>query len=234
MDEIVRATLRQAAGILLSLTPLFAFWFLTLGGSLLWLELGLVVGTALTIILGLLRLTEGTLLWATVAFFGVGLVAVFALKNLWIIERLGVFPPALFFTAIMISMILNRPFIEEYARRGLTAEQRASVSFVRTCFVLSSFWAAILLIMTLVSVTELSFPGPGHLAYVFIQLTNVGAALAIQAGYVVRVRRRRITAERTAVPLLRPGRDPAQSVPGREGTDPQTRRGTKQMAPPCP
>ena len=49
-------------------------------------------------------------------------MAVFGLQNLWIIEHLGVFPSSIFFVAIMISMILDRPFIQEYAREGLTPE----------------------------------------------------------------------------------------------------------------
>lgn len=158
----------------------------------------------MTVPLAVFHLVRGTLLWATAVFFGFALVAVFSLKNVWILEHLGVFPTTFFFIAIMLSMILDRPFIEEYAREGLTAEQRASVSYVRSCYVLSSFWAAVLLIMALLSVAELSYPGPGQLSYVFLQLALVGSALAIQGVYVVRIKRRRIAAESATGPSSHP------------------------------
>ena len=205
MDAVVRASLKQTGGVFLSIVPLFAFWFIAMGNSLTLLAIGLFVGTALTVILAILRLARGTLLWATAIFFGFALVAVFGLQNLWIIEHLGVFPSSIFFVAIMISMILDRPFIQEHAREGLTPEQQASASFARSCFVLSSFWAAVLLIMALVSVAELFYPGPGQLTYVFLQLGIVGAALGSQANYVVHIKRRRIAEERAAADLTRLG-----------------------------
>ena len=203
MDAVVRASLRQTAGIFLSIAPLFAFWFIAMGGSMTLLVVGLLVGTAVMVILAIFRLAHGTLLWAMAIFFGFALVAVSGFQNLWIIEHLGVFPSSIFFVAIMISMILDRPFVQEHARAGLTPEQQASASFARSCFVLSSFWAAVLLIMALVSVVQLSYPGPGQLAYVFLQLGIVGAALGTQANYVVHIKRRRVAEERAAADLTR-------------------------------
>jgi hypothetical protein len=193
MDAIVRGSLNQALKILLSLAPLFAFWFIALGNSLLLLDIGLIVGTVLLVILAMARLTRGTLLWATALFFGPALVLVVGLNNVWVIAHLGIFPTSILFVAVLLSMVLGRPFIQEYAGGEVPEEVQASAGFVRTCFVLTSFWAAILLLMALVSALQLYYRAPDPLFYVFVQLAILVAALAYQADYLVQVRRRRLS-----------------------------------------
>src|SRR5487761_25642 len=200
MDNIVRGSVLQALRILVSLIPLFAFWFIALGNSLIGLQIGILVGIGLTVVMAWVRLTRGTLLWATAAFFAVALVFVVGLNNVWMIEHLGVFPTSFLFVAVMLSMILDRPFIAEYAREEVSLEQQATTSFVRTCF-----WAAILLFMVLLSVVQLSYPAPGKLYYLFAQLGILLAALAYQANYIVHVRRQRVAIATASTNVAHPG-----------------------------
>jgi hypothetical protein len=195
IDDATRSSLKQAIKIVVSLAPLFAFWFIALGHSLMRLQIGIYTGIALLIVMAFARLTRGTMLWATAAFFVVALVFAAWLKNVWVIRHLGIFPSGILFVAVMFSMILDRPFVEEYARAGAPPEQRESVSFVRTCFVLTSFWAATLLVMALLSVVQMSYPGPGQLMYLTVQLGVLALALAYQVAYVVHVRRKRLATE---------------------------------------
>lgn len=205
IDDVTRSSLKQAIKIVVSLAPLFAFWFIALGHSLMRLQIGLYTGIALLIVMAFARLTRGTMLWATAAFFVVALVFAAWLKNVWVIRHLGIFPSGILFVAVMLSMILDRPFVEEYAREGVPPEQRESVSFVRTCFVLTSFWAATLLVMALLSVVQMSYPGPGQLIYLIVQLGVLALALTYQAAYIVHVRRKRLAMENVSGDVTRPG-----------------------------
>ena len=107
IDDVTRSSLKQAIKIVVSLAPLFAFWFIALGHSLMRLQIGLYTGIALLIVMAFARLTRGTMLWATAAFFVVALVFAAWLKNVWVIRHLGIFPSGILFVAVMLSMILD-------------------------------------------------------------------------------------------------------------------------------
>ena len=76
---------------------------------------------------------------------------------------------------------------------------------MRTCFVLTSFWAATLLVMALLSVVQMSYPGPGQLIYLIVQLGVLALALTYQAAYIVHVRRKRLAMENVSGDVTRPG-----------------------------
>ncbi|MGZ3303832.1 MAG: hypothetical protein ACXVA7_14365 [Isosphaeraceae bacterium] len=205
IDDVTLSSLKQTIKIVVSLAPLFAFWFIAMGHSLVRLQIGVYTGIALLIVMAWARLTRGTMLWATGTFFVVALVLAVWLKNVWVIRHLGIFPSAILFVAVMLSMILDRPFVEDYACEDAPPEQRESVSFVRTCFVLTSFWAAMLLIMALLSVVQMAYPGPGQLMYLIVQLAVLALALAYQAAYIVHVKHKRLASTKVSGPLSPPG-----------------------------
>ena len=128
IDDVTLSSLKQTIKIVVSLAPLFAFWFIALGHSLVRLQVGVYTGIALLIAMALARLTRGTMLWASAAFFVVALVFAAWLKNVWVIGHLGIFPSGILFVAVMLSMILDRPFVEAYARDDAPPQERESVS----------------------------------------------------------------------------------------------------------
>lgn len=194
IDDVTRSSLKQTLKIVVSLAPLFAFWFISLGHSLVRLQIGLCTGTVLLIVMAWARLTRGTMLWATGAFFAVALVLAAWMKNPWFIRHLGIFPSGILFLAVMLSMILDRPFVEAYARADAPAGESESVPFVRTCFVLTSFWAATLLVMALLGAVQIAYPGPGQLTYLIVQLAVLALALTYQTAYIVHVKHKQSAA----------------------------------------
>lgn len=192
IDDITRGSLRQTAGILLSFAPLLVFWFISFGHSLIRLQIGAYTGTALLIVLGLTRRSRGAILWAMAIFFAITVIFAAWLKNVWIIRHLGVLPGSLLFAVATLSMILDRPFVLDYARDGVSPALRDSVSFVRACFAMTSFWAAIFLLLALLNVAKMSYPAPGGVTYLVVQLGILVLALAYQVAYTVHVRRRRL------------------------------------------
>ena len=204
IDDVTRSSLKQTLKIVVSLAPIFAFWFIALGHSLVRLQIGLYTGTVLLIVMAWARLTRGTMLWATGTFFAIALVFAAWMKNAWFIRHIGIFPSGILFVAVMLSMILDRPFVEADARTGSPVPESESVSFVRTCFVLTSFWAATLLVMTLLGAIQLAYPGPGQLRYLIVQLGVLALALTYQTAYIVHAKHKR-PATVVSGPLTRPG-----------------------------
>lgn len=191
MDTIVRRSATQASLILVSLAPLFAFWFISLGGSWVQFEVAVLVGIGLLVGLAVARLARGTLLWASIVFFGIAAIFGVGLRDPWTLAHLGLFPTTIFLLAILGSMLVGRPFIAEYAREEVSPEEQESVGFLRRCYVLTSFWALVMLLMMGVGVLQMYHPGPGPLGYALIQLGIIGVALVGQTMFVVRIRRRR-------------------------------------------
>ena len=205
IDDVTLSSLKQTIKIVVSLAPLFAFWFISMGHSMVRLQIGVYTGIALLIVMALAGLTRGTMLWATAAFFAVALVFAVWLQNVWVIRHLGVLPSGILFVAVMLSMILDRPFVEAYARDGVPPQERESAAFARTCFALTSFWAATLLVMALLGVVQVVHPGPGQLTYLVIQLAVLALALAYQTAYIVHVKHRRSATAKVSGALTQPG-----------------------------
>lgn len=189
LDNAVRSSLRVTWSVIEGLIPLFAFSFISIGHSLTRLQIGIYVGTALLIILALTKISHGMLLWASAIFFAFAVISVAWLKNAWVIRHLGVFPTAIFFAATMLTMIMNRPFVDEYARRGASPEQRRTSTYMGRCFALTSFWAAVFAVLALLAVVNTSHPSLGTVAYQATQFGIIVVALAYQVAYVIHIRR---------------------------------------------
>ena len=174
--------------------PLLLFWFISFGHSLTRLQIGIYVGIAALAGMAVARLSRGVILWAMAVFFAFALVSCALLENRWSILHIGVFPGAILFAGAMLSMIAGHPFVQDYARDGVPAAQQESASFVRACFVLTSFWSAVFLVLALLNAVKISHPGPGGLVYLLIQLAVLVSALAFQAAYATHARRRRLAA----------------------------------------
>lgn len=192
VDDAAWSALKQTGKIFISFLPLFAFWFIALGHSLTRLQIGLYTGIALLVVMVLMKLTRGMILGAIIIFFGVALVFGVWMKNSWTIQHLGVLSGGILFVIAMLSMILGRPFVQDYAREGMTSEQQESIQFVRTCFMMTSFWASIFLIMALLNILKLYFPTHGELFYLIAQLGILMIGLVYTAVFTIHVKRRRV------------------------------------------
>jgi hypothetical protein len=191
MDDAIKISLKETGKILLSFLPLFAFWFISMGHTLIRLQVGIYTGIAILIVLVITRLARGMLVMAMAIYFAVALVGVL-FKNIWIIHYLGVLPGAILFVISMLSLILGKPFVQDYAREGVPPEQQESVQFVRVCFIMTSFWAIIFLAMSLLNVIKLNYPDRGELFYTIAQLAILVLGMAYTTTYMVHVKRKRL------------------------------------------
>lgn len=189
LDNAARSSLKVTLSVIEGLIPLFAFTFISIGHSMTRLLIAIYVGTVLLIVLALAKISRGMLLWASAVFFAYALIFVAWLRNPWAIRHLGVFPGGIFFAATMLTMILNRPFVDEYARASVSAAQRRTSAYMGHCFALTSFWAAVFAVLALLGVVKMAQPGMSMGVYLTTQFGILVLALAYQVAYVTHIRR---------------------------------------------
>lgn len=160
----------DAVKLLLAFSPWIAFWIISAGHSMLSLKIGICVATLLVIVMGLTRLHRGAILWAGVIFFPFALVSVAWLQDKWVIHHLGVLASGTLFVTTVVSILSGHPFTEDYAREHVPREMWDSPVFIRSCYVLTSFWGAIFLANTLVNLAKLYRPDSGELLFRAVEL----------------------------------------------------------------
>ena len=132
--------------ILLGFLPWILFGILA-GPPLTRLEAALAVAWAATLALGLQQLRQGFFLtWGSLLFFSLIFILVAFLKNLWIIEHLGLLAQATLAAIAWSSIIAGRPFTLQYARESVPEAYWKTPAFIHTGYVTSLVWGIIFLI----------------------------------------------------------------------------------------
>jgi hypothetical protein len=89
-----------------------------------------------------------------VAFFAFALVTVVLLKNMWVIQHLGILASGTLFTGTLLSITIGQPFTEDYAREHVPPELWDSPGFIRSSYTVTRAWGFIFLLNTLVNVAK--------------------------------------------------------------------------------
>lgn len=148
--------------LLLAFSPWIAFWIISGGHSMVRLQVGICVAAALVIVMGITKLHRGLILWAGVAFFAFALVSVVLLKNMWVIQHLGILASGTLFIGTLLSILIGQPFTEDYAREHVPPELWDSPGFIRSSYTVTSAWGFIFLINTLVNVAKPHYANLGE------------------------------------------------------------------------
>jgi hypothetical protein len=176
--------------LILAFAPWLAFWFIS-GPSLLRLHIALFVAAALVIIMAITKLHKGAILWAGYVFFSFALVTVVWLKNMWVIHHLGVLASGTLFLATQLSMLLGRPFTENYAKEHVPKELWNSSSFIRSCIVTTSAWSFVFLANTMINVVRLNYPNVSEWPFRASEYLIVAMGIVFTSVYSQHVRRKR-------------------------------------------
>lgn len=142
--------------LLVGFAPWIAFLVLSRGGTLFWLDAGLITAAALTVVMGVAGVHRGAILWAGAVFFGVALVAVVGFRSTWVIGHMGVLASGFLFLTAALSMALGRPFTEAYAREHAPQEAWGHPAFRRSCYLTTGVWTGIFLVNTLLNAVKLA------------------------------------------------------------------------------
>jgi hypothetical protein len=128
--------------LVFSFAPWIAFLIIA-KGTLLRLEIGLVVALALTILMAVLRLHRGTIMWVGLVFFGAATVAVLGFHNLWTMKHLGVLANGALAVGSWTTLLIGRPFSLDYARQNTDPALWNQPVFIRTNVRITAIWAAV-------------------------------------------------------------------------------------------
>ncbi len=182
--------MKQLISILLGFLPWIAFGVIS-GPSLWRLNAGIIVALALVPIMGYKQLAKGFILtWGSLLFFGVILVMVVLLKNLWVIDHLGILANGALAAIAWLSIFMGKPFVLQYARETAPPERQASPVFYSTCRTLSVVWGLIFLMGTGMSAGKTYGWWAGGLGYQAVSLGLLGLGLWLNHWYPLYVRSR--------------------------------------------
>ena len=111
------------------------------GPSLWQLNAAIIAALALVPLTGYKQLAKGFILtWGSLIFFGVLLVLVVLLRNLWVIDNLDILTKGAMAAIAWSSIFLGKPFVLQYARETVPPERQATPVFYRSCRTLSVIW----------------------------------------------------------------------------------------------
>lgn len=129
--------------LLLCFSPWIMFWIISSAGSMFWLKIGIVVAALMVLVMGVLRLHRGVILWAGAAFFAFALVSVVWLENMWVIRHMGLIAGAALLGSTLFTLLIGKPFTEDYAREHAPKEVWSTPAFKRACFISTGIWACV-------------------------------------------------------------------------------------------
>jgi hypothetical protein len=175
--------MKQLFSILLGFLPWIAFGVIA-GPSLWRLNAAIIVALALVPVMGYKQLAKGFILtWGSLLFFGVILVMVVLLRNLWVINNLDILSQGALAAIAWLSIFLGKPFVLDYARETVPPERQASPDFYRTCRTLAVIWGVVFLIATGMSVAKTYGWWAGGLGYQAVSLSLIGLGLWLNHWY---------------------------------------------------
>ena len=155
------------------------------------LQAGICVAAVLVIVMGITKLHRGLILWAGVVFFGFALVTVALLKNVWVIQHLGILASGTLFTGTFLSIVIGQPFTESYARDHVPRELWDSPSFIRASYTVTGAWGIVFLANTLVNVAKLYYSELGEWGFRGLELSILVSGVVFTTVYANHLRRKR-------------------------------------------
>jgi carotenoid cleavage dioxygenase len=182
--------MKEIFSILLGFLPWIVFSVIS-GPSLWRLNAAIIVALALVLVMGYKQLAQGFILtWGSLLFFGVNLVMVVLLRNLWVIKNLDVLSHGTLAAIAWLSIFLGKPFVLQYARETVPLERQASPIFYQTCRTLAVIWGVIFLIATGMSAAKTYGWWVAGMGYQAVSLGLIGLGLGLNHWYPQYVRSR--------------------------------------------
>lgn len=141
-------------------------------------KLGIVVAAVICAYQGYIGLHKGALLWGGLLFFGFALITVPIMDNRWVLQHLGVLSHGTLASFTWGSMLLNKPFTMEYAKKSVDPSLWNSPIFIRKNNIIAGVWGAAFTIAFIDAALKLTlFPHSGLIFEVIDNAALLGAAL---------------------------------------------------------
>ncbi|MFW5735365.1 MAG: hypothetical protein ACOCWR_09920 [Oceanidesulfovibrio sp.] len=177
--------------ILVSFAPWILFWIISAPHSLSWLRIAIIVALVASVIMGVLKLSRGVLLWSGLAYFVAATFFVAYLENMWFIHHLGVLASAALFMGALITMVMGRPFTEDFARQSAPPEAWNTPQFRRGCYMTTAVWLLVFFLNLAMNVWKLMQPDTSGSLLNGLEVVFIASGMLYSNWYSARAKRRK-------------------------------------------
>jgi hypothetical protein len=175
--------MKEILGILVGFLPWIAFGAIA-GPSAAQIDAAVIVAFVLVFLTGVKDLSRGFVLtWGSLVFFGVNVILVVLLKNMWVIKNLDTLSHITLATIAWLSVFIGKPFVLQYARLRTPPEKHSSPVFYMICRNLSILWGLIFLTTTLMSAAKSSGYLSGGIGYQAVSVSLMVAGMWLNHWY---------------------------------------------------
>jgi hypothetical protein len=185
--------MKELWGILRGFLPWIIFAVMA-GPPLTRLEAALAVSLLSVPLLGYKQLRRGFFLtWGSLLFFGLSLILVAFLQNLWVVRHMDVLARATLAAIAWASILAGQPFTLQYARESVPEAYWRTPGFIHTGYLISIVWGIIFLIALGASLSRPYLEQIGGWLYHFLATGIMIMGIIFTQWYVHRVRKARQT-----------------------------------------
>lgn len=163
--------LKELGLLMLGFVPWLLFLFLA-GHSLGSLERAMILCLVASLTFGFSELRAGFILqWGTLVFFATCVLLVNVLHVFWIAANMDLLANISLASIIWLTLLADRPFALQYARKGLPRERWHDPSLIEGCRFITLVWALLMTVAVGVSVYKRTpAPQAGEAVYFGISL----------------------------------------------------------------
>jgi hypothetical protein len=152
--ESILPDLKELGGLILGFLPWLLFLFLS-GHSLLSLERAILISLVACAALGFNELKQGFILqWGTLIFFSFCAITINLFHILWVAVYMDLLSNSALALVMWLTLLLGKPFVLQYVRRGLPREKWNDPSMIRGCRQMTIVWALLMTLSVLLSIIK--------------------------------------------------------------------------------
>jgi hypothetical protein len=144
--------------------------------ELVMLKIGITVAAAICAYQTYTGLNKGIIAWGTMSFFGLSLIMVVGLTNVWYMLHLGIFSNGTLAVLTWLSVLFGNPFTLSYAKQFADPKVWDSPRFIHKNYMITAAWGMSFTIALVDSLIRLHYPGiPWYVSECVDDLSMVAA-----------------------------------------------------------
>ena len=154
--ESILPDLKELGGLILGFLPWLLFLFLA-GKTLASLERAIIISLVVCLLFNYSELKQGFILsWGTLIFFGFCAVTINLFHLMWVTVYMDLLSNSALAFVMWLTLIMGKPFVLQYARKGLPEERWNEPGFIHGCRQMTIVWASLMSLSVALSLLKRS------------------------------------------------------------------------------
>ncbi len=175
-SESILPDLKELGSLVLGFAPWLLFLFLS-GNSLSSLERAILISLVTCLALGYGELRKGFILtWGTLVFFSFCAITINLFHLVWVAMYMDLLSNSALTLVMWLTLLLGKPFVLQYARKGLPEEKWHEPSLIHGCRQMTIVWASLMSLSVVLSVVRrtslLNWPGWAYFGLSLLIITS--------------------------------------------------------------